>query len=41
MLPSVFVALDIQEKAFIIASIKIKMDAEKAETSKIKRAKKK
>jgi hypothetical protein len=36
MLPSSFVSLDEQEKAFVIASIKIKMDAEK-----IKRAKKK
>jgi len=41
MLPSVFVSLDEQEKAFVIASIRIKLDAEKAEAEKIKRAKKK
>ena len=29
LLPSEFVALDPQEKAFVIASIKIKMEAEK------------
>jgi len=33
--------LEQQEKAFVIASIKIKMEAEKAESEKIKRAKKK
>jgi hypothetical protein len=41
MLPSEFVELDSQEKAFVIASIKIRMESEKAETEKIKRAKKK
>jgi len=41
MLPSEFIALDDQEKAFVIASIKIKMEAEKEEAEKIKRAKKK
>lgn len=41
MLPSSFMELEQQEKAFVIASIKIKMEAEKAESEKIKRAKKK
>jgi len=41
LLPFEFVALDPQEKAFVIASIKIKMEAEKAEAERIKRAKKK
>jgi len=40
MLPSEFVNLDPQEKAFVIASIKIKMEAEKEEAEKIKKARK-
>jgi len=41
MLPSQFVDLDDQEKAFVIASINIKIDAEKAEAAKIKSKKRK
>ena len=36
MLPSVFLNLDRQEKAFIIASIQMKIKAEKEEAAKIK-----
>jgi hypothetical protein len=36
LLPSQFIALDTQEKAFVIASINIKMEAEKAEADKMK-----
>jgi hypothetical protein len=37
MLPSQFIALDDNEKAFIIASIKIKIEDEKKEQDRIKR----
>lgn len=39
MLPSQFLELDRQEKAFIIASINLKREAEKREEDKIKRQK--
>jgi len=35
MLPSVYLSLDRQEKAFIIASIQIKIDHEKKEYQKM------
>ena len=41
MLPSEFLALDMHEKAFVIASINIKMEAEKKEQEKIKKARSK
>ena len=37
MLPSVFLNLDRQEKAFIIASIQLRTEAEKKEAEKIKK----
>ena len=36
MLPSVFLNLDRQEKAFIIASVQLKIKAEKEEAAKLK-----
>lgn len=39
MLPSEYLALNRREKAFIIASINLKREAEKKEQDKIKRAK--
>lgn len=39
MLPSEYLALDMHEKAFIIASINLKREAEKKEQDKIKRSK--
>lgn len=37
ILPSVFLAMDEQEKAFVIASIKIKMEKDKEEEERAKR----
>lgn len=37
MLPSTFIALEENEKAFIIASIKVKLEDEKKEQDKAKR----
>lgn len=37
MLPSVFIALEENEKAFVIASIKVKIEDEKTEQDKAKR----
>lgn len=39
MLPSEYLALDMHEKVFIIASINLKQEAEKKEQNKLKRAK--
>lgn len=36
MLPSQFLSLDIQEQAFIVAAINIKIEKEKEEAKKIK-----
>lgn len=40
ILPSQLLNMDIQEKAFVFASIKVRIEAEKEEQKKIKRAKK-
>lgn len=37
MLPSVFISLDDNEKAFVIASIKVKIEDEKKEQDKASR----
>ena len=41
MLPSQFLNLDPQEKAFVIAAIDMKIDAEKKQAAEIKRKSKK
>lgn len=38
MLPSQYLALDRYEKAFVIASIQVKIDAEKKAEKKVKKA---
>jgi hypothetical protein len=40
MLPSVFVDLEINEKAFVIASIKLKIEEDKKQQAKLKKGKK-
>jgi hypothetical protein len=37
ILPSVFLSLDEQEKAFVIASIKVRIEAEKEASKKMKK----
>ncbi len=37
MLPSVFLGLDEQEKAFVVASVKIKMENDKKREKELKR----
>jgi len=39
MIPSVFLSLPREERAFIIASIQIKVDTDKQEANKIKKRK--
>nr|DAW39740.1 MAG TPA: hypothetical protein [Caudoviricetes sp.] len=41
MMPSTYINLDMQEKAFIIAAIQIKAEKEKKESDKMKRHRKK
>ena len=41
MLPSQFIELDIQEKAFVIAAIQIKIDSEKKKQKEAERKAKK
>ncbi|MDE6909066.1 MAG: hypothetical protein K2P44_01095 [Lachnospiraceae bacterium] len=41
ILPSVFLAMDEQEKAFVVAAVKLKMEADKKERKRIEAKSKK